>query len=36
MIVKCKKILKVLVILALSGLILIIGNFIDLHKPNER
>jgi len=36
MITKFKSILKVLVILAMSGFILIIGNFINLHKPNDR
>lgn len=33
---KAKKIVGTLLILLASVLILIIGNFIDLHKPHER
>ena len=33
---KVKKILGTLFIIIASVLILIIGNFIDLHKPNDR
>jgi len=33
---KAKKILGTLLILIASALILIIGNFINLHKPNDR
>lgn len=33
---KVKKIASALFIVMASVLILIIGNFIDLHKPNER
>ena len=36
MIAKFKNIFKVLAILLMSILILIIGNFINLHKPHER
>ena len=33
---KAKKIVGTLLILLASVLILIIGNFIDLHKPHDR
>ena len=33
---KAKKIVGTLFIIIASVLILIIGNFIDLHKPHER
>jgi hypothetical protein len=33
---KAKKIVGTLFIIIASVLILIIGNFIDLHKPNDR
>ena len=33
---KAKKIVGTLFIIMASVLILIIGNFIDLHKPNDR
>ena len=33
---KAKRILGTLFIIIASVLILIIGNFIDLHKPNDR
>ena len=33
---KAKRIVRTLFIIIASVLILIIGNFIDLHKPHER